>query len=149
VGHRVFTGLRDFPPTDGLLGHPLLHMTWAQGILVSPYSCFSYRASDTFRSLGTFSSSFIGDPLFHPIGDCEQPLLYLPGTGIASQETAISGSFQQNLAGICNSIWVWWLFVGRIQWWLNLWMVLPSISAPNFVSETPSMGNLFPFLRRN
>jgi hypothetical protein len=38
------------------------------------------------------------------------PLLYLPGTGIASQETAISGSCQQNLAGICNSVWVWWLF---------------------------------------
>jgi hypothetical protein len=35
--------------------------------------------------------------VFHPIDDCEHPLLYLPGTGIASQETAISGSFQQNL----------------------------------------------------
>jgi hypothetical protein len=35
-----------------------------------------------------------------PINDCEHPLLYLPGTGIASQETAISGSFQQNLAGM-------------------------------------------------
>ena len=47
--------------------------------------------------------------MFHPIDDCEDPLLYLPGTGIASHETAISGSFQQNLAGICNSVWVWWL----------------------------------------
>ena len=43
------------------------------------------------------------------------PLLYLPGTGIASQETAISGSFQQNLAGICNSVWVWWLIMGWIS----------------------------------
>jgi hypothetical protein len=42
--------------------------------------------------------------VFHPIADCEHPLLYLPGTGIASQETALSGSFQQNLAGICNSV---------------------------------------------
>jgi hypothetical protein len=42
--------------------------------------------------------------VFHPIDDCEHPLLYLPGTGIASQETAISGSFQQNLAGICNRL---------------------------------------------
>jgi hypothetical protein len=41
--------------------------------------------------------------VFHPIGDCGHPLLYLPGTGMASQETAISGSFQQNLTGICNS----------------------------------------------
>ena len=38
--------------------------------------------------------------MFHPIDDCEHPLLCLPGTGIASQETAISGSCQQNLAGI-------------------------------------------------
>jgi hypothetical protein len=34
---------------------------------------------------------------------------------ILSQETAISGSFQQNLAGICNSGCVWWLI-----WWLRL-----------------------------
>jgi len=24
--------------------------------------------------------------VFHPIDDCEHPLLYLPGTGIASQD---------------------------------------------------------------
>jgi hypothetical protein len=47
--------------------------------------------------------------VFHPIDDCEHPLLYLPGTGKATQETAISGSFQQNLAGVCNSVCVWWL----------------------------------------
>jgi hypothetical protein len=32
--------------------------------------------------------------------DCEHPLLYLSGTGRASQETAISGSCQQALVGI-------------------------------------------------
>jgi hypothetical protein len=47
--------------------------------------------------------------VFHPRDDCEHSLLYLPGTGIASHETAISGSFQQNLAGMCNSFSVWWL----------------------------------------
>jgi hypothetical protein len=42
--------------------------------------------------------------VFHPIADCEHPLLYLPGTGKASQETAISKSLQQNLAGnLCVS----------------------------------------------
>jgi hypothetical protein len=99
--------------------------------------------------LGNFSSSFIGDPVFHPIDDCEHPLLYLPGTGIASQETAISGSCQQNVVGICNSVWVWWLFMGWIPGWGSLWMVLPSVSAPNFLSITPSLGILFPILRRN
>jgi hypothetical protein len=73
--------------------------------------------------------------VFHPIDDCEHPLLYFPGTGIASQETAISGSCQHNLVGICNSVWVWWLFMGWIPQWGSLWMVLPSVSALNLVSE--------------
>jgi hypothetical protein len=72
------------------------------GVLVSLYCCSSNRAADLFSSLSTFSNSFIGDPVFHLIDDCEHPLLYLPGTVIVSQETAISGSCQQNLVGICN-----------------------------------------------
>jgi hypothetical protein len=35
--------------------------------------------------------------VIHPIADCEHPLLCLLGPFIVSQETAISGSFQQNL----------------------------------------------------
>ena len=139
-------------PNDGRLGHLLLHMqleTRALGVLVSSYCCSTYRVADPFSSLGTFSSSSIGGPVFHPIDDCEHPLLYLPGTGIASQETAISGSFQQNLAGICNSVWVWWLIMGWIPGWGSLWIVHPFVLAPNFVSVTPFMGILFPILRRN
>jgi hypothetical protein len=117
-------------------------------LLVSSYCCSSYRVADPFSSWGTFSSSFIRGPVFHPIDDSEHPLLYLPGTGLASQERAISGSCQQNLAGICNSVWVWWLYVGWFPGWGSLWMVLPSISALNFVSVTLSMGILFPLLRR-
>jgi hypothetical protein len=83
-------------------------------VLVSSYCSSSYRVADSFSSLVTYSSSFIGDHGFHPIDDCEHPLLYLPGTGIASQEIAILGSYQQNLAGICNSVWAWWLFIGWI-----------------------------------
>jgi hypothetical protein len=87
--------------------------------------------------------------VFHPIDDCEHPLLYLPGTGKASQETAISGSFQQNLAGVCNSVCVWWLIMGWTSRWGSLWMVHPLVLALNFVSATPSMDILFPILRRN
>jgi hypothetical protein len=91
---------------DGRLGHLLLHMqleTQLWGLLVSSY-CSSYRVADPFSSLGTFPSSFIGGPVFHPVDDCEHPLLYLPGIGIVSKERAMSGSFQQNLSGICNSV---------------------------------------------
>jgi hypothetical protein len=107
----------------GQLGHLLLHMqleTQALGVLVSSYCCSTYRVADLFSSLGTFSSSSIGGPVSHPIDDREHPLLYWPSTDIASQETAISGSCQQNLAGICNSVWVWWLIMGWIPGWGNL-----------------------------
>jgi hypothetical protein len=96
-------------PIDGWLGHPLLHMqleTQLWRVLVSSYCCSSYRVADSFNSLGIFCSSFIRGPMFHPIDDCEHPLLYLPGTAIASQETAISGSCQQNLcAEILTESW--------------------------------------------
>jgi hypothetical protein len=52
----------------------------------------------------TVSSSSIGGPVIHPIADCEHPLLCLLGPSIVSQETAISESFQQNLASICNGL---------------------------------------------
>ena len=91
----------------------------------------------------------LGSPVFHPIADCEHPLMCLLGPGIVSQETAISGSFQQNLAGICNSVCVWWLIISWTPGWGSLWMVHPFILAPNFVSATPSMDILFPILGRN
>jgi hypothetical protein len=80
--------------------------------------------------------------------DCDYPLLYLPGIYKGPQEIAISGFTHQALVGICHSVWVWWLFIGWIAKWVSLWMVVPSVSALNFVSVTPSMGILFPLLRR-
>ena len=82
-------------PCTGLLLHKQLE-TRAQGLLVSSYCCSSYKVADPFSSFGTFSSSSIGGPLFDPIDDCEHLLLHLPGTGIASHETAMSGSFQKH-----------------------------------------------------
>jgi hypothetical protein len=81
--------------------------TLGLGVLVSFYWCSTYRVADPFSSLGTSSSSSIGGPVFHPIADCEHPLLCLLGPGIASQETAISGSNQHNLASVCNGVSVW------------------------------------------
>ena len=79
--------------------------------------------------------------------DCEHPLLYLAGTGKSSQETTISGYCQHALVGICHSVWVWWLFMGRIPKWGSLWMAVPSVSALKFVSVTPSKSILLPLLR--
>jgi hypothetical protein len=83
LGHMIFKRPRASLSNGGRLGHPLLHMqleTQIWGVLVSSYCCSTYRVADPFSSLGTFSSSFIRGPVFHPIDDCEHPLLYLPGT---------------------------------------------------------------------
>jgi hypothetical protein len=104
---------------DGLIchqweGRPLQLETRAPGVLVSSYCCSSYRVADPFSSLDIFSSSSIGGPVIHPIADCEHPLLCLLGPSIVSQETAISGSFWQNLASVCNGVSVWKLIMGWI-----------------------------------
>jgi hypothetical protein len=56
----------------------------------------------------------LGGPVIHPIADCEHPLLCLLGPGIVSQEKAISVSFQQNLASVCNGGSIWSLIMGWI-----------------------------------
>jgi hypothetical protein len=155
LGHIIFARPRASPPNDGWLGHILLYMqleTQDLGVLVSAYCCSSYMVADTFTTLRTFSSSSIeggGEGMFHPGDDSEHPLLYFPGTGIASQEIALLVSCWQNVAGVCNSVCVWWLLMGWIPRCGRLWMVLPSVTGPNFLSVTPSMGILFPILRRN
>jgi hypothetical protein len=114
LGHMVFARPRASPPIVGQLGHSLLHMqieTQLWGLLVSSYHCSTYRIVDLFSSLVTFSSSFIRGLVFHPKDDCEHPLLYLSGIGIDSQKRAMSGSCQQILSSICNSAWVWWLYM--------------------------------------
>jgi hypothetical protein len=127
---------RGLSPNDGRLGHLLIHMqleTQAQGVLVSSYSCSTYWVADPFSSLGTFSSSSIGGPMFHPTADCEHLLQCLPGNGIASQEIAISRSFQQNLAGVCKSVCIWWLIMGwnpggAVSGWSTLSSQLQTLS---------------------
>jgi hypothetical protein len=102
-----------YPPTPTSwpwCSHVLRNIKFARPMDLSLW----LQVADRFSSLGTFFSSSIGGSVFHPIADWEHPLLCLPGTGIASQETAISGSFQQNRPGICNSVSVWRLIMGWI-----------------------------------
>jgi hypothetical protein len=101
--------------------------TGAPGVLVSSHCSSTYKVADPFSSLGAFSSSSIGGPVFHPIADCEHPLLCLPGPSIASQETAISGSFQQNLAVKCNGVtFGGWLWDGSPGMAVARWSILSS-----------------------
>ena len=97
----------------------------SSGVLVSSLCWSTYRVADPCSSLGTFSSSSIGGPVIHPIADCEHPLLCLLGPGIVSQETAISGSFQQTLASVCNGVSIWRLIMG---WIPRIWQSLDGSS---------------------
>jgi hypothetical protein len=83
-------------------------------VLVSSYCCSTYRVAVPFSSLGNISSSSIRGRVTHPIADCDHPLLCLLGPGIVSQERAISGSFQRNLASVCNGVSIWKLIMGWI-----------------------------------
>jgi hypothetical protein len=47
-----------------------------------------------------------------------------------------------------HGVSVWMLIMGWIPGYGSLYMVHPFVSAPNFVFVTPSMGVLFPILRR-
>ena len=121
--HWAFTGPRASPPIDAWQGHPLLHMQlepwippfvlfgwWFSpwevwGCVVGWYCCSSCEVANLFSSFSPFSNSFIGDPLLSPMVGCEHPPLYLSVSCRASEETAILGSCQQALLGICNSVW--------------------------------------------
>ena len=49
----------------------------------------------------------------------------------------LSGSCEQALLGISNSVWVWCLLVGWIPRWGSPWMAFPSASVPLFVPVFP------------
>ena len=108
--------------SDGLLGHLLIHMHletrapgyWLVHIVVPPIGLQTPLAPWVLSL-----ASPLGGPVFHPIADCEHPLLCLLGPDIVSQETAISGSFQQNIASVCNGVSVWKLIMGWISGYGN------------------------------
>jgi hypothetical protein len=81
--------------------------------------------------------------MLSPMDGCE----YLSGTGRASQDTAISGSSHQALVGIHNRVCVWLLYIEWIPRWGSLWMVIPSVSVPHYVSVIHSIDVLLSLLR--
>lgn len=87
--------------------------------------------------LQSFPNSSTGVPVLSPMVGWEHPHLYWSGSGRASQETAVSGSCQQALLGISNTVWIWYLHVGWIPRWGSLWMAFPSVSALLLVSVFP------------
>jgi hypothetical protein len=54
-----------------------------------------HRATNPLSSFSPFSNSSIGDHTLSPMVGCKHLPLYLSGSGRASQEIAISGSYQK------------------------------------------------------
>jgi hypothetical protein len=92
-----------------LVGGPVPGSSWESGQLTL---LLLHGAANPLSSFSPLSNSSIGDPVISPMVDCKHLPLYLSGSGRASQETAISGSCQQALPGIPNSVQIWWLHMG-------------------------------------
>ena len=78
----------------------------------------SYGAANIFSSLGPFSSSFIGDPVLHPMDGCEHPLLYLSDTGRKSQKALYSYS--------TISVYMFHCWHNDIMWLLTMYKIQPN-----------------------
>ena len=87
-----------------------------------------------------------GDPVLSPMVGCEQPRLYLPGYGRASQDTAISASCQEALLGIPNIVWFGdYIWDGSPGGAVSGWPFFQSLHS---VSIFAPVSILFAFLRR-
>ena len=153
----TFQILSHFPvsPLQSSIPSPLTLLLWGWP---STYSCLTALiflctgASSFHRNKGFLShwcqirllqllspshNSSIWVPVLSLMVGCEHPHLYWSGSGKASQETPVSGSCQQELFGINNSVWVWWMHVGWIPRWDSLCTAFPSVSVPLFVPVVP------------
>jgi hypothetical protein len=121
---RVFIGPRTSPPIDAQQGQALLYMRleplvppcvlfdwwfrpwelWGIWLVDTVVLSMAFQTPSAPSALSLNSS--IGDPVLSPMVAYEHLPLYLSGCGRVSQETAISGSCQQTLLGICDSVWV-------------------------------------------
>ena len=97
------------------------------------YCCSPYVANP-LRSFSLFSKSSIRDPTLRAMVNWYLLPLYLPGSGRASRETAISGFCQQTIPDTFNSVQVWHLYMGCIPTWCSLLVAFPLVSAPYFTS---------------
>ena len=107
------SGTRASPPTYSALPEPwvpacVLFGWWSvPGALGDLVSCSPHKTAKPLSSSSPISNSSMGYPVLNPVVGFEHPPLYLLGSNRASQETAISGSCQQALPSIHNSIQVW------------------------------------------
>ena len=100
--------------TDGRPGHHLIHMqleTRAPGGYWLVHNVVPPIGLQIPLTPWVFS---LAPPLGALWSIQEHPILCLLGPSIVSQETALSGSFQQNLASVCNGVSIWKLIMGWI-----------------------------------
>ena len=144
LGHKALTRPRASPPIDDQVGHPLLHIQLEPQVLPCDFFDWQYSSKELWgywlihidiplwgvsplQLTGYLSGTFIGDLVLCLIYD--HPRLYLPCTGRALQERAVSGRVLS--AGSCwhlPSDWVRWLFMGWIpKWAVSGWKFLQAL----------------------
>jgi len=120
------------------------------GVCLVGWYCFSsHGAENPFSSSSPFSNSSIAKSVLSSMVVWKQVPVYLSGYGRATEEKAISGSYQHALLGIHNIVWVWWQYMGWLTEWGHLQMIFASVSAPHFFSVFPPVNILFSLLWRH
>jgi hypothetical protein len=163
MGHRTPSNTRAESHTNVQQGHPLPHKLpepWVPPCLVfgwwsSPEEFWGIWTGDTVSfpmGLQTASATSVPSPTPPRGTSAHSNAWLLASTTLCqalavSQETAMSGSCQQALPGICNNIQVWQMYMGWIPRWGSLWMALPSVYPSHFVSIFLPVSILFPVLR--
>jgi hypothetical protein len=95
--------------------------------MVSSYCCSTYRVADPFSSLGTFSSSSIGGPVFHPIDDCEHHFCICQALAKPHRIQLYQGPFSKILlAYAIKSAFGGWLWDGPLGGAVSGWSILSS-----------------------
>jgi hypothetical protein len=159
LGLRAFTGQRASPPIDEQLGHPLLHMQLEPWVLpcvffgwwFSPWEFWEFWMFDIVLPEGLQTPSA---PWVLPLAPTLWTLCSVQWMNMSIPfciSHALTEPIRRQLyqAPISKhfhkSIWVWWMYIWWIPMWGLLWMVIPSVSAPYFVSVTPSWVVCSPF----
>jgi hypothetical protein len=151
------------PPIDARLGHLLLHIYLKSQVPPCDFFDWWYSSKELWGYclvhidvppvvLYSFSAPWVFLWLLH-WGPCALSNGWLgASTSVFDQhwQSLAEDSYIRLLSAdscwLLPSDWLWWLFMEWIPKWDSL---IPSGSAVNFVSVTPSMRILFPILRSN
>jgi hypothetical protein len=88
-------------------------------------------------SFSSFYNSSIGNPMLSPMVGWEHPPCICQALAEPLRRQLHQAPVSKHFLAICNSVWVWRLYMGWIPRWNSLWMAFLSVSALHFVPVFP------------